>query len=310
MKAAALILLLLVGQSAMAQSVISGAVVDSVSGAALPKASVVLIRGGKTVKFGRTDDSGRFTIDMEPHPGDELQATLLGYGKKRQPVAKGDNVIRLAEKVFRLREVKVEEPPVSQRRDTVVYDLTKFATERDNNLQDVLKKLPGVEVEKSGQIKYNGKAISRFTVDGLDLSKGQYNKLTENIRAKDVEKAEVMEHDQPIKALRNRVFTDDVGMNIVMKDSARDQLFATLRPYFLADDPTHVGGDAVAMQIGKQWQMEYTAQYDRSGRDLGNQFSIFYNAFDFATTAEPPRWHSAPSLQSPIHEERLRINTS
>lgn len=125
-----------------------------------------------------------------------------------------------------------------------------------------------------------------------------------------MKKAEVMEHDQPIKALRNRVFTDDVGMNIVMKDSARDQLFATLRPYLLTDDPTHVGGDAVAMQIGKQRQMEYTAQYDRSGRDLSNQFSIFYNAFDFANTAEPPRWHSAPSLQSPIDEERLRMNTS
>lgn len=310
MKAAAIILLLLVGQSALAQSGISGTVVDSVSGAALPKASVVLIRGGKTVKFGRTDDSGHFAIDTAPQPGDELQATLMGYGKKRQPIAKGDNVIRLAEKVFQLREVKVEGPPVSQRRDTVVYDLTKFATDRDNNLQDVLKKLPGVEVEKSGQIKYNGKAISRFTVEGLDLSKGQYNKLTENIRAKDVKKAEVMEHDQPIKALRNRVFTDDVGLNIVMKDSARDQLFATLRPYLLTDDPTHVGGDAVAMQIGKQRQMEYTAQYDRSGRDLSNQFSIFYNAFDFANTAEPPRWHSAPSLQSPIDEERLRMNTS
>ncbi len=310
MKAAILILYLIICQSAMAQSGISGTVIDSLSGAALPKASVVLIRGGKTMKFGRTDDKGRFTIDAEPQPGDELQATLMGYGKKRQPIEKGDNVIRLAEKVFQLREVKVEGPPVSQRRNTVVYDLTKFATDRDNNLQDVLKKLPGVEVEKNGQIKYNGKAISRFTVEGLDLSKGQYNKLTENIRAKDVKKAEVMEHDQPIKALRNRVFTDDVGMNIVMKDSARDQLFATLRPYFLADDPTHAGGDVVAMQIGKQRQMEYTAQYDRSGRDLSNQFSIFYNAYDFAASAEPPRWHSVPSLQSPIDEERLRMNTS
>lgn len=293
----------------LAQSSINGTVVDSISGEGLSKATVMLLRGGKTVKFVRTDDKGRFSIDAQPQQGDELQATLMGYGKHRQPVG-NENIIYLAQKTFQLKEVKVQGPPVTQRRDTIVYDLTKFASERDNNLQDVLKKLPGVDVEKDGQIKYNGKAISRFTVEGLDLSKGQYNKLTENIRAKDVKKAEVMEHDQPIKALRNRVFTDDIGMNIVLKDSARDQFFVTLRPYFLADNPTHVGGDAVGMQIGKKRQMEYTVQYDRSGRDLGNQFSIFYDAFDFASTAELPNWYSAPSLQSPIDEERLRMNTS
>lgn len=302
-------LFILVAIDSKAQSTITGSVVDSISGEGLAKATVMLLHNGKTIKFVRTDDKGHFSIDAQPHQGDELQATLMGYAKHRQAVGK-ENVIYLAQKAFQLKEVKVQGPPVTQRRDTIVYDLTKFATDRDNNLQDVLKKLPGVNIEKDGQIKYNGKAISRFTVEGLDLSKGQYNKLTENIRAKDVKKAEVTEHDQPIKALRNRVFTDDIGMNIVLKDSARDQFFVTLRPYFLADDPTHVGGDAVGMQIGKKRQMEYTAQYDRSGRDLSNQFSIFYDAFDFAATAELPRWYSAPSLQAPIDEERLRMNTS
>ena len=304
-----IIFLLLTAVGATAQTAVTGTVVDSVSGAALPKASVTLLRAGRAILFARADNDGHFTIEAQAKPGDELQATCMGYKKHRQPVGR-DNVIRMVQQAFQLKEVTVQGPPVTQRRDTIVYDLTKYANNRDNNLKDVLKKLPGVDIEKDGQIKYKGKAISRFTVEGLDLSKGQYNKLTDNIRAKDVKKAEVVEHDQPIKALRNRVFTDDVGMNIVLKDSARDQFFVTLRPYLLADDPTHVGGDAVGMQIGKKKQMETTAQYDRSGRDLSNQFSIFYNAFDFATTANMPKWYSAPSLQVPIDEERLRRNTS
>lgn len=293
----------------MGQQSVSGTVVDSVSGGGLEKATVMLIRQGKTLKFSRTDGQGRFTLAVAPQEGDTLQATLMGYAKHRQAVG-GDNVIRLSEQAFQLREVKVQGAPVQARRDTVTYDLTRFATDRDNTLKDVLKKLPGVDVEKNGEIKYNGKTLSRFTVEGLDLSKGQYNKLTENIRAKDVKKAEVVEHDQPIKALRNRVFTDNVGMNIVLKDSARDQLAVTLRPYVLVGEPTGVGGDAVAMQIGKRKQMEYTAQYDRTGRDLNNQFSIFYNFWDYAAIADPPKWYTAPSLQAPIDEERLRRNTS
>ena len=209
-------LLLLASMCATAQNTITGTVVDSLSGAGLPKANVMLLRGGKTIKFVWTDANGHFSIAAQPRQGDELQATFMGYAKRRQPVA-GDNVVRLVQQAFQLKEVKVEGPPVSMRRDTIVYDLTKFATGRDNNLKDVLRKLPGVDVEKNGQIKYRGKAISRFTVEGLDLSKGQYNKLTDNIRAKDVKKAEVVEHDQPVKALRNRVFTDDIGMNIVTR---------------------------------------------------------------------------------------------
>lgn len=303
------ILLISALTSIKAQSAIIGIVVDSLSGTPLAKATVMLLRDGRTIHFVRTDDRGRFSFDVQQHTGDMLQVTFMGYAKHRQPVD-NDNTIRLTRQAFQLKEVKVQGPPVTMRRDTIVYDLTKFTTNRDNNLKDVLKKLPGVDVEKDGQIKYKGQAISRFTVEGLDLSKGQYNKLTDNIRAKDVKKAEVVEHDQPIKALRNRVFTDDIGMNIELKDSARDQLFVTLRPYLLADDPTHVGGDAVGMQIGKKRQMETTVQYDRSGRDLNNQFSLFYNAYDFAPTATMPQWHSAPSLQSPFDAERLRMNTS
>ena len=223
------ILLILSWIGTKAQNTITGTVVDSLSGAPLPKATVMLLHGGRTVLFVRANDKGYFSIDAQPHPGDELQATFMGYAKHRQPVGK-DNTIRLAHQAFQLKEVKVQGPPVSMRRDTIVYDLTKFTTDRDNNLKDVLKKLPGVDVEKNGQIKYKGQAIKRFTVEGLDLSKGQYNKLTDNIRAKDVKKAEVVEHDQPVKALRTRVFTDDIGLTIVLKDSARAQSFTTLRP--------------------------------------------------------------------------------
>lgn len=294
---------------AFPQGKITGVVVDSLTGKSLQGATVMLLRGGKTMKFSRTDAQGRFAINIDRQDGDELQATLLGYAKKRQK-ASDDNTLRLSEQGFELREVKVEGSSVRQRRDTITYDITKFTSDRDNSLKDVLRKLPGVEVGKNGEISYNGQPLSRFTVEGLDLSKGQYNKLTENIHARDVKKAEVMEHDQPIKALRNRVFTDNVAMNIVLKDSARDQLMLTLRPYVLVGEPTNVGGDAVGMQIGKNRQMEYVAQYDRTGRDLSNQFSIFYDAFDFAGRASVPVWYSVPSLRSPIDDERMRFNTS
>ena len=121
------ILLILSWTGTKAQNTITGTVVDSLSGAPLPKATVMLLRGGRTVLFVRANDKGYFSIDAQPHPGDELQATFMGYAKHRQPVGK-DNTIRLAQQAFQLKEVKVQGPPVSMRRDTIVYDLTKFTT--------------------------------------------------------------------------------------------------------------------------------------------------------------------------------------
>lgn len=294
-----------------AQETVNGQVVDSLTGKGLYNASVMLRRNGKTLMYTKTDKNGHFSLRMQANEKDSLQTVMMGYAKRRIAV-RGSSplLIRLSQQVFTLREVKVEGNVIGQRKDTISYDLTQYTGARDNTLKDVLKKLPGVEVAESGEISVNGKKLSRFTVEGLDLSKGKYNKLTDNIRAKDVKKAEVINHDQPIKALRNRVFTDDVAMNIQLKDSARDRIVLTLRPYVLVGSPTHVGGDATAMQIGKKKQMEYVAQYDRSGRDINQANSIFYILYGMGNEATLPQWFSVPSLATPIDANRLRFNTS
>ena len=295
-----------------AQTAVRGVVEDSATHERLANASVTYLRKDKTLKFARTDKQGQFAINIDKvEMGDQVQATMMGYDKRRRgvPMAGKQMTILLPARAFELKEVKVQGSRVTGR-DTITYDLTRFATERDNSLKDVLKKLPGVDVAKNGTIAYNGKEISRFTVEGLDLTGGRYNQLTENIRAKDVKKAEIVEHDQPIKALEKRVMTDDVGMNVTLKDDARDKLMATLRPYLLLDDPTHVAGSANIRQIGKRKQRMYDAAYDRKGQDISESYSIMGFNWNRLSAATLPSWYTAPSLSTPIDADYLRFNTS
>ena len=290
---------------------IRGCVVDSLTQSAIAGASITLLRNGKPLKFTRTAADGTFVISVaERQTGDMLQATCMGY-KKQKVAAAVDKatVISMASSAFVLKEVQVKGSRVTGR-DTITFDLTRFADERDNSLKDVLKKLPGVDVAKNGQINYNGKPINRFTVEGLDLTGGRYNQLEENIKAKDVKKAEIVEHDQPIKALQNKTFTDNVAMNIALKDSARDKLLPTITPYLLVGKPTHVGGSVNLMQIGKKKQMMYDAAYDRTGKNLAGALELLASYSGRLATASLPSWLSAPSLQAPIDANRLRFNTS
>ena len=290
---------------------IHGYVEDSLTHNRLANVSITLLRNGKPLKFTRTKEDGTFVLPVtEKQANDKLQATFMGYKKTKTSISSGkETVISMASTAFVLKEVQVKGSRITGR-DTISFDLTRFANERDNSLKDVLKKLPGVDIEKNGRINYNGKPINRFTVEGLDLTGGKYNQLEENIKAKDVKKAEVIEHDQPIKALQNKTFTDNVAMNIALKDSARDKLMPTLKPYLLVGHPSHVGGSINIMQIGKKKQMMYDAEYDRTGKNLGyslNQLASYSNRL---APASLPSWVSVPSLDAPIDEERLRFNTS
>lgn len=242
--------ILMMACNAFAQEEISGYAEDSLTHNRLANVSITLLRNGKPLKFTRSKEDGTFTLSVaEKQATDMLQATYMGYKKQKTPISSlGKTIISMASTSFVLKEVRVKGSRITGR-DTISFDLTRFVNERDNNLKDVLKKLPGVDIEKNGRINYNGKPINRFTVEGLDLTGGKYNQLEENIKAKDVKKAEIIEHDQPIKALQNKTFTDNVAMNIALKDSARDKLLPTIKPYLLVGSPTHVGGELNLMQI-------------------------------------------------------------
>lgn len=312
-KAFALSLCILFTLVASAQNHISGIVIDSLSQKPIAKANIMLLKDGKVVTFCRSNDKGEFSLShsISNLKDLQLQATALEYKKKRIAISTPtNNRIEMVQQIFEMQEVTVKAGPITGVKDTITFDLTRFTSERDNSLKDVLAKLPGVNVDNSGKISVNGKDISRFTVEGLDLSDGKYNKLTENIKAKDVKKAEVIEHDQPIKALRNKVFSDNIAMNVTLKDEARDRLSVTLRPYISVGKPTHIAGSANILQIGKRKQIMYDAIYDRRGRDVAQSGITFVYDFMAPQPVSLSSWYSVPTLRAPIEAERLRFNTS
>lgn len=280
-------------------------------------ASVTLTRRGKPLVFTKTDAQGHFSLrTRRVETGDRLSVTYMGYSKCTMPITVGESLlVEMSPTEFELKEILVKSGPITNRADTITYDLTKFADQRDNTLKDVLQKLPGVSIDKSGTISVNGKAINRFTVEGLDLTGGKYDKINETLKAKDVKSAEVIEHDQPVKALQNKVYSDNVAMNINLKDEAKDKFMFTLSPTALARCPmkeSAAGGKGDVLQIGKERQRMYDAEYDHAGKDLSasHQRLATFSLSSKESETAPPRWFAIPSIDTPIDDERLRFNNS
>ena len=107
-----------------------------------------------------------------------------------------ENIARnivLEEQPEPLDEVElVYEMPVTIKGDTIVYNADSFNTGSERKLEDVLKNLPGIEVNDEGRIEVEGKEVTKITVEGKDFFDGDTKVGTKNIPSSAVDKIQVL----------------------------------------------------------------------------------------------------------------------
>lgn len=204
----------------------SGKVTDAQTKKALDAVSVVLIGEKQSpVAFTYSSSKGTFTISVpkDTHPK-EISFSMVGYARKIIFLEdyKNGGTVTLEQKVFQIKEVKVTSKRLQQNHDTLTYSVAGFRQKQDRMIADVIAKMPGMEVKPSGIITYQGKAINKFYIEGMDLLGSQYAQASENLSADKVENVQVLQNHQPIKALKNINFTDQAALNIVLKDNAKN----------------------------------------------------------------------------------------
>jgi len=310
MKTTLLILFTLIACHTQAQT-IRGQVTDSLTQEPLPGATVTLHREGETsiLDYAITDGEGWFSFKRSEVKALNISITYLGYKKKTLPAILGKELhIKLFPDVITLKEVTIQSGRISMRQDTIKYDLARFASSKDSNVKDVLKKLPGIDVdEKTGQISYQGKAISNFYVEGMDVTGGSYNQVNENLKADAVESAEVIERHQPIRSLRNKVPTDKIALNLKLKPEARAKwIWNTQAAFGYGDEPLY-DVRLNALQLAKSKQGLYTYKGNHSGKDLTTELQQL-TSNDVHTSDQIPMLIGVPAFSMPLEKHRLLDN--
>lgn len=310
MKTTLLILFTLIAYHTQAQT-IRGQVTDSLTHEPLPGATVTLHRSAETsiLDYAITDDKGRFSFKRSEVKALNISITHLGYKKKTLTVIAGKEMrIELLPDAITLKEVTIQSGRISMRKDTIKYDLARFASNKDSNVKDVLKKLPGIDVdENTGQISYQGKAISHFYVEGMDVTGGSYNQVNENLKADAVESAEVIERHQPIRSLRNKVPTDKIALNLKLKPEARAKWIWNTQAAFGYGDEALYDVRLNALQLAKSKQGLYTYKGNHSGKDLTTELEqLTFN--DVHQPDEVPSLIGLPAFSMPLEKHRLLDN--
>lgn len=184
-------------------SAIAGQVLSE-SGEPLPAATIMLLRAQDSVlqQFALTDAGGQFLIKGAGPGRYLLQAAFLGYENHSQPleVQAGQpstdiGAIAMQPRAELLDEVIVKEErlPLAIRKDTIEFDADAFKTQPNAVVEDLLKKLPGVEVGRDGSIRAMGENVERVTVDGKEFFGKDPKLATQNLPADAVDKVQVFD---------------------------------------------------------------------------------------------------------------------
>ena len=222
-KVVSLLILLLVSYALSAQIVIQGSVRDE-EGVAIAGVVVSLQQQGKTLSYGTTGNDGRYRLNVQAG-GDTATVIFnhLTFEKLEVPTTfRSRNLdVILRERSETLKEVTVTAPVVKLRGDTLSFWLPALAAREDYTLEDAMKRIPGIEVDESGRISYQGRAISHFYIDGVDILGGKYTLATRGISAKMVDQVEILDNHHSVKMERNTGRTNEVAMNIKLNKEAR-----------------------------------------------------------------------------------------
>ncbi|HEY3403291.1 MAG TPA: outer membrane beta-barrel protein [Ohtaekwangia sp.] len=181
---------------------IKGQVLDSAS-TALPYATVMLLNPNDSslVNFGTTNTTGLFEIRNMNRADYILKITFVGYKTYSAIISSvGDTdadlgIIKMEVALTRLDElvIEAERAPVVVRHDTIEFNAGSFKTNPNATVEDLLKKLPGVEVDNDGTIRAQGEQVRGVTVDGKNFFGSDPKVATRNLPADAVDKVQVFD---------------------------------------------------------------------------------------------------------------------
>ena len=184
--------------------------------------------------YAITNDKGKYLLNLKPNTSYSVKVSYLGMKNKELTITtQNENIsqkITLESVGIELEGVEiVREMPVSIKGDTIVYNADSFKTGTERKLEDVLKKLPGVEVNADGEIEVEGKKVSKLMVEGKDFFDGDTKLGVKNIPADAIDKIQVLRNyneNSILKGVENN--QDNLAMNIKLKSGKKNFWFGDI----------------------------------------------------------------------------------
>lgn len=198
----------------------------------LAYANVLAIPESKeqAVRFAITENNGTYKLGLAKNQSYRLTVSLLGYTTYETHIKTTDkNIIKnvsLHENIEQLSAVVLDyKPPVKVKKDTISYRVDAFATGDERKLRELLKKLPGLEVDRQGNVTSQGRKITQVLVENKQFFTGDSKLAVNNIPADAVDEVEIIDDYNEVAMLKGLNDSQELAMNIKLKEDKKKFVF-------------------------------------------------------------------------------------
>jgi hypothetical protein len=253
---------------------IQGTVKDS-TGSGLPYVSINLKSkpAGVIVAYTTTGPKGAYVLRLPANApaGDcYLEASSIGYKTQSKALtglpAPIDFVLAVSANELEAVVVRNKRPMLRTNGDTASYKVSDFSTSQDRVIGDIIKRLPGIAVSADGTITYNNKPISGIYIGGDNLLDDKYSIAANTIPNGVIDQVQVIDNHQPIKVLQNKVASNEVAINLTLKDKARLHLMG--QEMVEAGLPGNYNAELNALLFNDQYKAINYLKVNNTGEDL------------------------------------------
>lgn len=195
----------------------------------LPQNSVVvyLVSENNTtiINYTSTNEKGLFEFTIPNNSNYFLQVKSLRFDTTTVKILNEKSFYEIqvnekqSYKTKTLEEVVIKkELLVKKTGDSIKYKAKDFISKADRTLEDLIKNIPGLEVDSEGVISYQGKKVTNFYIEGDDFLSKIYRTATQNLNVDMIDEIQILEKNQHIKMLQGKIESKNTGLNIVLKD--------------------------------------------------------------------------------------------
>ncbi|TXE19233.1 TonB-dependent receptor [Psychroflexus gondwanensis] len=316
-------LFVLIGMFSYSQTQIEGTIQDSL-GNPIGYVNVLLqpVESSRILAYTATQQDGNYQLNVNKIGELKVVFVSLGYSKKEIIInLNGQESIEvnavLFEEEMLLENVNIEgERPISIKKDTIIFDADSFRRGSEVVVEDLLKNLPGVQVDGDGTIKVGDREIERLMVDGDDLFEKGYKVLSKNMTSDAVDKIEIYDKYSSNKLLKGIEESDRVAMNIKLKDDYNQQWFGNADVGIGGLDKLYQKNRVNLMSFGKKSKYYFLGNSNNIGEDAIGDVSQMIRPMRFnqpGSVGDGERASSLISLYTNVPQlkrERTNFNDS
>jgi len=209
------------------QNVLSGKI-TTFGGTVLPNVHVMIQDAGskKIYAFTTSSKDGSYTLNYQGEISNKkLVFRLLGYDEETvdlSAVSFPYNVV-LSPTDHVLNEIVIKPQAIREKKDTTEYLVSAFSDGMEHSIEEVLKKMPGIDVSDNGTITFKGREIEKILLDDIDLFDKNYTLASKNVPAKFIDKVQAIENYHDNRLLKDAENSEKVVLNLNVRDDLKMQ---------------------------------------------------------------------------------------